>query len=163
MRPELQDWLRFELLTVKDYRTGPFSKQLGNNFELDRNSCYSQDVGKGGLILRGVAFMAVLAALTVLVGLESTLPSFCLSYKILHKERNRGGFDGFLAVSAVMVVSVMTAPPLKLVIFFSLTEPPLNDPTPTRRIQTDPKRTRNGPKQTETDRNRPETDQNQVP
>ena len=25
-RPELQDWLRFELFTVKTYRTGPFSK-----------------------------------------------------------------------------------------------------------------------------------------
>ena len=25
-RPELQDWLRFELFTVKNYRTGPFSK-----------------------------------------------------------------------------------------------------------------------------------------
>ena len=25
-RPELQDWLRFELFTVKNYRTGPFPK-----------------------------------------------------------------------------------------------------------------------------------------
>ena len=25
-RSELQDWLRFELFTVKNYRTGPFSK-----------------------------------------------------------------------------------------------------------------------------------------
>ena len=25
-RPELQDWLRFKLFTVKNYRTGPFSK-----------------------------------------------------------------------------------------------------------------------------------------
>ena len=25
-RPELQDWLLFELFTVKNYRTGPFSK-----------------------------------------------------------------------------------------------------------------------------------------
>ena len=33
-RPELQDWPRSELFTVKKYRTGPFSKQLGNNFEL---------------------------------------------------------------------------------------------------------------------------------
>ena len=33
-RPELQDWLRSELFTVKNYRTGPFSKYLGNNFEL---------------------------------------------------------------------------------------------------------------------------------
>ena len=24
--PELQDWLRFELFTVKNYRTGPFPK-----------------------------------------------------------------------------------------------------------------------------------------
>ena len=33
-RPELQDWLRSELFTIKNYRTGPFSKYLGNNFEL---------------------------------------------------------------------------------------------------------------------------------
>ena len=33
-RSELQDWLRFEFFTVKNYRTGPFSKYLGNNFEL---------------------------------------------------------------------------------------------------------------------------------
>ena len=26
MRPQVQDLLRFELFTVKDYRTGPFSK-----------------------------------------------------------------------------------------------------------------------------------------
>ena len=25
-RPELQDWLRFDLSTVRNYRTGPFSK-----------------------------------------------------------------------------------------------------------------------------------------
>ena len=25
-RPKLQDWLRFELFTVKNYRTGPFPK-----------------------------------------------------------------------------------------------------------------------------------------
>ena len=30
-RPELQDWLRSELFTEKNYRTGPFSKELGNN------------------------------------------------------------------------------------------------------------------------------------
>ena len=40
-----------------------------------------QDVGKGGLSLSGVAFMTVLAALTVLAVLASTLPSFCLSTK----------------------------------------------------------------------------------
>ena len=38
-RPELQDWLRFELFTVKDYRTEPFSKKLGNNFELYSKIC----------------------------------------------------------------------------------------------------------------------------
>ena len=36
-----------------------------------------QDHGKGGLSLRGVAFMTVL---TVLAVLESTLPSICLSH-----------------------------------------------------------------------------------
>ena len=37
-RPELQDWLRSELFTVKNSRTGPFSNYLGNNFELYSNS-----------------------------------------------------------------------------------------------------------------------------
>ena len=41
----------------------------------------NQADGKGGLSLRGVAFMTVLAVLTVLAGLENTLPSFCWSYK----------------------------------------------------------------------------------
>ena len=36
-RPELQDWLQFELLTVKNCRTGPFPKLLGNHFELYGN------------------------------------------------------------------------------------------------------------------------------
>ena len=64
-----------------------------------------QDHGKGGLSLRGVAFMTVLMVLAVL---ESTLPSFCLSYKIQHNEAT----VSVLAVSAVMAVSVMTASPL---------------------------------------------------
>ena len=38
------------------------------------------------LSLSGVAFMTVLAVLTALAVLESTLPSFCLSYKISHNE-----------------------------------------------------------------------------
>ena len=48
--------------------------------------CKCQDVGKGGLSLRGVAFMTVLAVLTVFAFLESTLPSFCLSYQMQHNE-----------------------------------------------------------------------------
>ena len=47
---------------------------------------YNQDHGEGGLSLRGVAFMTVLAVLTVLAALESTSPCFCLSYKMQHKE-----------------------------------------------------------------------------
>ena len=43
----------------------------------------------------------------VLAVLESTLPSFCLSYKIQHNEAT-------VAVLAVIAVSVMTATPLKL-------------------------------------------------
>ena len=35
-----------------------------------------QDDGKGGLSLREVAFMTVLAVVTVLAVLDSTLPSF---------------------------------------------------------------------------------------
>ena len=66
--------------------------------------------GKGGLSLRGVAFMTVLAVLT---DLESTLPSFCLSYKIQHNEATVAVLT-VLAVSAVMAVSIITATPLKL-------------------------------------------------
>ena len=36
-RPELQDWPRSELFTVKKPGTGPFSNYLGNNFELYSN------------------------------------------------------------------------------------------------------------------------------
>ena len=45
-RPELQDWLRSELFTVKNDRTGPFSNYLGNNFEL-----YSTSIGPLGSCL----------------------------------------------------------------------------------------------------------------
>ena len=45
--------------------------------------------------------------LTVLAVLESTLPSFCLSYKIKHNEATAAVLT-VLAVSAVMAVSVMT-------------------------------------------------------
>ena len=45
-------------------------------------ACFFQDDGKGGLSLRGVAFVTVLAVLTLFPVLESTLPSFGLSYKI---------------------------------------------------------------------------------
>ena len=57
----------------------------------------SQDHGKGGLSLSGVAFMTVLAALTVLAVLESTLTltSVCSSYKIQHNEATVAGFGGF--------------------------------------------------------------------
>ena len=51
-----------------------------------------QDVREGGLRLRGVAFMTVLAVLTVL---ESTLHSLCFSYKIPGERGNRDGFDCF--------------------------------------------------------------------
>ena len=51
--------------------------------------------------------MTVLAVLTALAVLESTLPSFCLSYKIQHNEAT----VAVLAVLAVMAVSVMTTPP----------------------------------------------------
>ena len=69
-----------------------------------------QDDGKGGLGLRGVAFMTVLAVLTALAVLESTLPSFCLSCKIQCQETP----VTVLTLSAVSAVSVVTATPLKL-------------------------------------------------
>ena len=69
-----------------------------------------QDDGKGGLSLRGVAFMTVLAVLTVLV---NTLPSFCWSYKIQDQEATVTVL-AVLAVLAVFAVSVVTATPLKL-------------------------------------------------
>ena len=69
-----------------------------------------QDDGKGGLGLRGVAFMTVLAVLMVLAVLQSTLPSFCLSYKIQCQETT----VTVLAVLAAVTVPVVTATPLKL-------------------------------------------------
>ena len=72
-----------------------------------------QDDGKGGLGLRGVAFMMVLAVLTVLAVLERTLPSFCLSCKIQCQEMTVTVLT-VLAVSTVVAVSVVTATPLKL-------------------------------------------------
>ena len=72
-----------------------------------------QDDGKGGLSLRGGASMWVLAVLTVLSVLESTLPSFCWSYKVQHNEATVAVLT-VLAVSAVIAVSFMTATPLKL-------------------------------------------------
>ena len=59
---------------------------------------YYRVYGKGGLGLRGVAFMTVL---TVSAVLESTLPSCSLSYKIQHNE------------ATVAVLTVVTATPLK--------------------------------------------------
>ena len=56
--------------------------------------------------LRGVAFM------TVLTVLESTLPSFCISYKIKDREGTMTVLT-VLAVPAVVAVSVVTATPLK--------------------------------------------------
>ena len=82
-----------------------------------RWGAYSQDVGKRGLSLTGVAFMTVLAVL------ESTLPSFCLSYKIQHNEPTVAVWTVWtvLAVSAVLAVSVMTAAALEL-------NPPFRNP-----------------------------------
>ena len=61
----------------------------------------------------GVAFMTVLAVLMVLAVLQSTLPSFRLSYKI-HDQQPTVTVLKVLAVSAVVAVSVVTATPLKL-------------------------------------------------
>ena len=74
-----------------------------------------QDDGKGGLGLRGVAFMTVLAVLAVL---ESPVPSFCLSYKIQCQETTVTVLT-VLAVSAVVAVSVVSATPFKLNPHFS--------------------------------------------
>ena len=62
---------------------------------------------KGGLGLRGVAFMPVSAVV------ESTLPSFCSSYKIQCQETTVTVLK-VLVVEAVGAVSVVTATPLKL-------------------------------------------------
>ena len=78
-----------------------------------RSRNITQDHGKGGMSSRGVAFMALMAVLTVLAVLESTLPWFCLSYKIQHNVATVAVLT-VLAVLVVMAVSVMTAAPLKL-------------------------------------------------
>ena len=54
--------------------------------------------------------MTVLVVFTVLAVLESTLPSFCVSYKIQHQEAAVTVLT-VLAVSAVVAVSVVTATP----------------------------------------------------
>ena len=66
---------------------------------------------KGGLSLRGVAFMTVLAVLPVSAVLESTLSSFRLSYKIQDKEATVTVLT-VLPVLPVVAVSVVTAIPL---------------------------------------------------
>ena len=66
------------------------------------NHC--RDHGKGGLSLRGVAFMTVLAVLTALPVLETQWRAPCPPYKIQNKEAT-------VTVLAVMAVSVVTATP----------------------------------------------------
>ena len=48
-RPELWDWLWFELFTEKNYRIGPFSGYLGNNFELYSKQLFRIVPGMGGV------------------------------------------------------------------------------------------------------------------
>ena len=76
------------------------------------NSPVSESQKKGRVEFKGGSLhVMALAVLTVLaVVLDSTLPSFCLSYKIQHNEAT----VAVLAVSAVMAVSVMTATRLEL-------------------------------------------------
>ena len=73
----------------------------------------NQDDGKGGLSLRGGSLHDGFGGFDRLAILESTLPSFHLSYKIQHNEATVAVLT-VLAVSAVVAVSVMTATPLKL-------------------------------------------------
>ena len=68
---------------------------------------------KRGVEFKGGSLHDGFGSLTVLAVLESTLPSFCWSYKIQHNEATVAVLT-VLAVSAVMAVSVMTATPLKL-------------------------------------------------
>ena len=71
---------------------------------------------KRGVEFKGVVFMTVFSVLTVLAVLESTLPSFCFSYKMQYQEAAVTLLTVLtgLAVSAVTAVSVVTATPLKL-------------------------------------------------
>ena len=98
--------LRKNVLGVKR----PFSElsesSEGPKIEKIQSRDASRVYGKGGLGLRGVAFMTVL---TVLAVLESTLPSCSFSYKIQHNEAT----VAVLTVSAVVTVAVVTATPLK--------------------------------------------------
>ena len=80
--------------------------------------------------------------MTVVAVLESTLPPFCLSYKIQHNEATMAVFFFFLtvlAVPAVMAVSVMMATPLNSTPFFRNPDkqhftrnPPLPEPPPNK-------------------------------
>ena len=57
-----------------------------------------------------------------------------------------------------LVLECLLSPTLNLVIFFSLTEAPLPDSTPTQHPETDPKRSRNGAKRSQKDPKRTETE-----
>ena len=66
-----------------------------------------------GVEFKGGSLHDALAVLTVLVVVESTLPSFYLSYKIQCQETTVMVLT-VLAVSAVVAVSVLTVSPLEL-------------------------------------------------
>ena len=81
---------------------------------------FSQDDGKGGLGLRGVAFTTVLAVLTVLeTQWRAPCPPFACPHKIQCQETTVTVLT-VSAVSAVLAVSGVTATPLKPTPPFSL-------------------------------------------
>ena len=71
----------------------PFLGHFGAHPAESHLGHFFQDAGKGGLSLRGVAFMTVWAVLTVLAVLESTLPPLCFLQNTVPRG-NRDGFDG---------------------------------------------------------------------
>ena len=77
-----------------------------------------QDDGKGGLGLRGVAFMTVLAVFDGFGGSGKHLVLLLLVLQIQYQETTVTVLT-VLAVSAVVAVSVVTATPLKLNPLFS--------------------------------------------
>ena len=99
-------------IRAREFRS--HSAMSASSHPLPQTPCQEKVSGsrKRGVEFKGGSLHDGLAVLTVLAVLGSTLPSVCLSYKIQHSETTVAVLT-VLADCAVMVVSVMTATPLK--------------------------------------------------
>ena len=79
-------------MAIGPYRFCPRNK-APRDWSIQKFIC--QDDGKGGVEFKGGSLHDGLAVLTVVAGLQSTLPSFYWSYKIQGQTGNRDGFGGY--------------------------------------------------------------------